>query len=224
MAFVDVNDDGKPDLVAISASGTLGKLIIYPNIGTPGNARFGDPVIHLVPGIFAAGRIIVADMDNDGREDIVSSTTSSSGKVGIFKNTGSITSLPFSVIFLSFSYMNDLAIGDINGDGKLEIIVAAEGVTSSGNTGIVVLANHSIPGSLSFSAVNLAMSVAPSAVHLADLNQDFRPELIVAKKNLPEVVIHRNPGLATIDVGSFNMSAGSEVKPAIISWVLALIY
>src|SRR5437762_9437513 len=66
-----------------------------------------------------------------------------------------------------------VAMADINGDGKLDLLVANRASDSVS----VLLGNGN--GTVQ-SAQDLAVGAAPSAVAVADLNRDGKPDLVVA--------------------------------------------
>jgi hypothetical protein len=72
-----------------------------------------------------------------------------------------------------------MAAGDLNGDGKAEI-VAAEGT----NNAVSIYRNTSTSLITFATAINIGVSAEASAAYVADLNDDGRPEVIVDTKRL----------------------------------------
>ncbi|MBS1933929.1 MAG: VCBS repeat-containing protein, partial [Bacteroidetes bacterium] len=141
----------------------------------------------------------VADFDGDGKIDIVSVGT---GKAGVLRNisSGTITSSSFaSVISLttaSGSY--DLALGDINNDGLIDIVV---GCTSNAS----VFINQSTSGSISFaSAQNI--SITGPIVKLADMDNDGKLDIVSTSNSASTAYIYRN----TTSGGSSTVSFASS--------------
>jgi Bacterial Ig-like domain (group 3)/FG-GAP-like repeat len=83
---------------------------------------------------------------------------------------------------------NSVAVGDLNGDGYLDVVVA-----NSGSTNISVLLNA---GNGKFQpAVNYTSIFAPSSVTISDLNGDGHPDIVIGTANTAWIWI--NNGDAT---------------------------
>jgi hypothetical protein len=67
LRVLDVDNDGLVDLVGQFADGTLD---VYVNTSTPGNPQFGIQK-QIGVGWNGLARVIVADADNDGKEDLI---------------------------------------------------------------------------------------------------------------------------------------------------------
>ncbi len=132
----DLNNDGKPDLAAINIASNL--ISIFNNTSSGiGNINFGSKVD------FSLGTnpsaIVIGDLDGDGKLDLALNTSNSS--LSTLRNTtsgsgGAITFAP-KVDFAASSILRQLKIGDLDGDGKADIVIA----NASSNT-ISVLRNN----------------------------------------------------------------------------------
>ena len=125
--------------------------------------------------------VAIADLNGDGKPDIISANTSDS-TLSIFQNkssSGSITSGSFAagIDFKLNSAPNSIALGDFNGDGQPDVAVA------NGNSNTVsVFQNTAITGgnisSNSFaSEVDFTTASLPYGLAIGDLNGDGRPDL-----------------------------------------------
>ncbi|HVS90948.1 MAG TPA: FG-GAP-like repeat-containing protein [Mucilaginibacter sp.] len=122
----DMDGDGKPDLV-LGLSNDANSILVLPNNSTPGNISFGaKQVFEIAPGNFELG-----DVDGDGKPDIIS-TVPSNGLVSVVTNASSPGKFSFNTanIFPTGNFPVQLAIGDLDGDGKPDIVTA----DNAGNT------------------------------------------------------------------------------------------
>src|SRR5208283_518171 len=155
--------------------------------------------------------IVIADLDGDGKPDIVV-TNRNSNTISVFRNTSSIGSISFAsnVDFATGALPYGVAAGDLDGDGKLDLVVA-----NSGTDSLSIFQNTSTIGSITFSSfasrVDLATSGTPIAVAIADLNGDGKPEIISASTSDSTLSIFQNKSSSgSITSGSF--AAGIDFK------------
>ncbi len=146
------------------------------------------------------------DLDGDGRPE-VAVANSNSNSVSVYRNTSSpgsfnSGSLATKVDFTTGSTPYDVEIGDLDKDGKPDLVVANAGAAS-----ISVYRNTSTPGVInsgSFAArVDFSTGGNPYDVELCDMDGDGLMDILVASNTIG-VSIHRNistPG--TINAGSF---------------------
>jgi len=178
LAVADVNGDGKADIVALTSTQVnpitfTNSLLVYLS---QGNGTFAAPVT-VAASLTDAADMIVSDVNKDGKPDIVLLTSNS--------NTGasSLTSYPghgdgtFAAgvnSTLGGQALVSLAAADVNGDGNLDMLIGA----CCGNT----LASIAFGNGDGTFAANYGISIGPStnAVGFADLNNDGRPDLLLA--------------------------------------------
>jgi hypothetical protein len=130
-----------------------------------------------LPGPFPAGIppnvVVVADVNNDGKADLIIANASSND-VTVFQGNGDGTFGP-ARSFATGSAPVSVAVADVNGDGKLDIIT----VNLQENTVGVLLGN----GDGSFRPpLAFAVGYGPRAVVVADLNGDSKPDIISANQ------------------------------------------
>jgi hypothetical protein len=196
----DVNRDGKPDLLVAnqcpvsgqcngssSSEATVGVLL------GNGDGTFRTAVTYGSGGLFSYS-IAVADVNGDGEPDLLvtnqCSTFPCSGDstVGVLLGNGDGTFQTAATYDSGGFAAVSVAVGDVNGDGKPDLIVANECVSSSNcanGGGVSVLLGNgdgTFQTALTYELRGIADSVA-----VADVNGDGKLDLLVANYCLPPI-------------------------------------
>jgi hypothetical protein len=206
IAIGDLDGDGKPDLaVANRGSNTVS---IFRNISNSGSLTTGS---FAAPVDFTTGSnpisVAIGDLDGDGKPDLAV-TNYNSSTVSIFRNissSGSITAGSFAakVDFATGGSPYSVAVGDLDGDGKLDLAVA----NYLSNT-ISILQNTSIAGNItagSFAAkVDFTTGTNPNSVAIGDIDGDGKFDIVVVNLISNTVsVYHNTSNRGNINTGSF---------------------
>jgi FG-GAP-like repeat/Abnormal spindle-like microcephaly-assoc'd, ASPM-SPD-2-Hydin len=162
----DFNGDGKLDVAIV-----FGTVEILPGNGD-GTLRAGTTLSS--PGI--GDQVIAADFNRDGKLDLASASydsSTASTTVFVFIGNGDGT-FQDGVKFKSGGNQTPrgLAAGDLNGDGKLDIVVS----NTSGNGLYVLLGN----GDGTFQTPLSAGTLDTPSLALADLNGDGKLDIVAA--------------------------------------------
>lgn len=180
----DLNRDGFPDLlVADTTVNGNGLVVVLLN---DGNGTFPSQVMYQSGGS-SASSVIVEDVNGDGNLDVVvtnkyyGGNVTSYGSVGVLLGNGDGT-LGTAVVYNAGPCPVSVATGDFNGDGTPDLVVSSApgncGGNPSGKTG--VLLNN---GNGTFQTPVISYSSGGRnaySVAVADVNQDGKPDLVVA--------------------------------------------
>jgi hypothetical protein len=189
-----------------------------------GNGTFQTAVTYSLTG-YAPLSVAVADVNGDGKPDIVVAIYCASigncnpygpGAVDVLLGNGDGTFQP-AVAYGSGGYgAQSVAAADVNGDGKLDVIVANLSACSSGcgtNGTVGVLLGN---GNGTFqTAVTYNSGGGPgNSMVVADLNGDGKPDLVVANGNVG-VLLGNGDGTfqAAVNYGS-GLSGANSVAVA----------
>jgi hypothetical protein len=181
VAVADVNGDGVPDLVvANEANSTVGVLL------GKGDGTFQQVVNYSSGGAFPTS-VAVADVNSDGKPDLLvancdagqSNTcvdVSVDGSVGVLLGNGNGTFQAAVAYDSGGSGAVSVAVADVNGDGKPDLLVANFcDCSSSGAVGVLLGKGHGI-----FAHPVSLLPDATNSVAVADVNGDGKPDLLVA--------------------------------------------
>jgi VCBS repeat protein len=170
---VDVDHDGNLDIVADSTAppDDPSANAIYVWRGR-GDGTFGDVwTLHGAGGEYMAG----GDFNEDGYADIAYASQEAR-TIGIALGQPDGTLLAHGVWALPDSgYPQGLAVGDVDGDGHLDIVVASYSYTGAST---VVVAPGDGRGAIGC-VTSLSSTHWPGAIAIADFNRDGRVDLIV---------------------------------------------
>jgi hypothetical protein len=180
-AVGDFNKDGKLDVVVSSGvTNTIGV-----QLGN-GDGTFRPLVSYDVP--WSPYAVVVADFNGDGNLDIAITSFSNTaslcsshcqGLVSIFLGNGDGTFQPRMDFQTGGLTPLSMAVGDFNGDGKLDLVIGNAQVPSEAVS--VLLGN----GDGTFQPpVNYSTGGSPDSVAAGDFNGDGKADLAVVSENL----------------------------------------
>ncbi len=211
VAVADVNGDGKPDIVVANCTSGGGDCGNDQSDGTVGVLLGnGDGTFQTAVSYDSGGlktfAVAVADVNGDGKPDIVVSNIWSNN-VGVLLSNGDGT---FQTVVTYGSGGYDswgsgqlVAVADVNGDGKPDIVVAnncADSACDNGGSVGVLLGNGD--GTFQPAVAFGSGGNGPAAVAVADVNGDGKPDLVVTNNNTGTVAVLLGNGDGTFQTAT----------------------
>ena len=214
-AFVDINKDGFLDLVFSDGNDMeRGRIYVYLN----NNGTFPLTPSWQSSDIDYHGKLAVGDINNDGFPDVAVSVYlgaagfSQMGKVKIYLNNNGVLSSTPSWVSADSMYTFSCTFGDMNGDGYLDLCVAAgERYYNRPDQMRIYFNNHgniaTLPGWKS------AESFYGMDIKCADINKDGKLDLLIAgERGAARMYLNYGDSIATVsswmstDANSFSNS------------------
>jgi hypothetical protein len=206
VSVADMNGDGVPDLVV--ANGCA--LVPQPSSGCPdGSAGVllgnGDGTFRSARTFSSGGSLsalVVADVNHDGRPDVVVSNCSGAGQfcpigegsVGILINNGDGTLQPVQLYDSGGLGADSVSVTDVNSDGQPDVLVSNLSSCQSNCLGTlgVLLAR----GDGTFQPVQVydAGTSVPRSIATADFNGDQKTDVVLVGGGQLSVLLNRGDG------------------------------
>jgi hypothetical protein len=178
----DLNGDGKADVVIANLCADLtcaGNGLVAVLLGN-GDGTFQSPKTFgsggrtLVP--------VVADVNGDGKADIVVANGEGTAGVGVLLGNGDGTFQTVVTYAVGEKFVSALAVADVDADGKLDVVVsdcASGQLTCGTNASVGVLLGNG-NGSFQPAMTYASGGVDSIGIALGDVNGDNRPDILVA--------------------------------------------
>jgi hypothetical protein len=223
--IADMDGDGKPDVVTVNNGNSSQAMSVLRNLSTLGNIAFATNVDF--PGLATSYCLAIRDMDGDGKPDVVIGSQPSGLAVSVFRNTstpGSITTDSFAahVDFAAGGWVNSVAIGDLDGDGKPDVVAALQSPSQ-----LDVFKNTSTPGSFTSSSLSTPIVFSsgsnPNGVAIGDLDGDGRPDIAFGNCYSATISIYQNevpfggPPAITTQPANQTVSAGGAATFTVVA-------
>ena len=173
----------------------------------------------------------MGDLDDDGKSDLVT-VNFSANTISVLRNTSTSGSVSFAakVDVATNTNPRGIAIGDLDGDGKPEVVI-----TNFNSNNVSIYRNTSTSGSISFAAkVDFATGTGPRSVTISDFDGDGKPDLAIAHSGnvmsvlrnistsgslsfLPKIDFALTAGNSSVAINSVDIDGDGKIDIAIIN-------
>ncbi len=184
MVLCDFNNDGKID---IAGEPRITLISVRKNTSTKKKISFDNGII--VPiggdggGTNSTNEIRVADVDGDGKKDLIAIkyTPNEMNYISVFRNISTTDSIMFApaVEFKSLVNTSNILVFDIDGDGRMDIIAQGEGLYFPASSSTLILRNTSSgAGDISFENSSYSIGTWVGTAVCEDFDGDGKPDII----------------------------------------------
>jgi len=195
VAIADFNNDTRDDVVITyengigvllqNTQGTLDPVTVYHS----NHLSFSNSYL-----------LVAADFNNDGLADVASiDWGTQSQAVDVYLQNPAATLSPPASYLASHSGYDDLAYGDVNGDGLLDLVVMG-GQSYTGNLSILLQQpDHSFASVVNY---ELGLTESSRAVGVGDINGDARDDVVMAyggNKPSSQLAVYLQNSAGTLD-------------------------
>jgi gliding motility-associated-like protein len=205
VAIADLDGDGKADMLVSDMEAKTVATYLNTSVKNDISARSFMPAAVLLDVGADPKQLSVGDLDGDGKPDIVVVNYYGQNYISVLRNTsvkGTISFAP-KINILSGTYPCAATIGDIDTDGKPEILVY-----NSLSRTLSVFKNFSTKGTISTESF-IKKADIPSEhqaydIKLTDIDGDGKPDIVYSAGALGGISIVRNKATqGIIDINSF---------------------
>jgi hypothetical protein len=188
IALCDFNNDMKSDVVV--GDDTEGAVYVFQNTSTPGNISFGVKRKYFT-GVSWYEGIATNDINNDGKTDIIIVNRRGANASVIVNRSDTAIAFNEAVSLSTGSNPEDLDIGDIDGDGRLDIVTLHNDLATHNFLSIIKNLTTTTPQFAPYLSLKTALS--PRDVNVSDLDGDGKPDLVVSTNYTNSAIaIYRN--------------------------------
>jgi len=176
IAAGDFNGDGRADIVTANSAGTRTVLVAQASGGFTSSTLTGSGL---------SLSVVIADVDNDGKLDIIGGLGNG---VSVHRGDGAggFTPAPGSPFTAAGTSVRAVATGDFNGDGKIDIATAN---MNPGTDNVGVFTGNGSGGFTALSGSPFAAGNNPSALAVRDFNGDGRADIAIANLSSNNVTV-----------------------------------
>jgi len=205
LAIADITGDGRPDIVttAVSTSSGAGAVITYANApGGPGGFTLTPSPNDLGIAWTSVDSLILGQVDGDATTDALIGTTSGNLVVAHGVGDGTFTTLETNTAAADAGG-GSMALGDINGDGKSDLVCATAGAFGQSVVNELIGAGDGTFTPQSVGGISAGGDSGARRPLLADLNGDDTTDLVLVHgaANTVSVLLNELNGFSTYGSG-----------------------
>lgn len=191
VAVADVNGDGKPDIIFATDCGSTGSysgcvgVLLGNGDGTFPTAA--NQVATYDSGGYGPLALAISDVNGDNKPDVIVTNCGSGalgecgeGTVGVLLGNGDGTFATVVPYDANGVYTDGVAIADVNGDGKPDIVVANSSTSDTVNNGDVAVLLGNGDGTFQAAVAYPSGGYGAASIAVTDINGDEKPDLVVA--------------------------------------------
>ncbi len=181
----DFDGNGRVDFVLMNRT----MVQVLKHSGTASAYQYTLQDVALPTSSYDYSEMAVADIDGDGRQDLVINN-SAAGVAHVCLNTSSGGQISFAgAVSIPVNLFGDrVTVADLDLDGKPDLLY-----NNPSTGGFDVRRNQSTTGNVSFaSPVNFSSTGNPVMIVAADLNNDRKPEVLLARASYKNLLILQN--------------------------------
>jgi Tfp pilus tip-associated adhesin PilY1 len=187
VAIGDLDGDGFMDLAYVGDGFSDVPSLVYVLYGV-GNGKFANPVSYSTGGNSPVS-VAVGDLNGDGIADVATSDFGDNGVVVMLgeRNRTLSRAGKYAVGSSEQPLVVGVAIGDLNGDGVLDI-VTANNFDSSASV-LMGVGNGTFRRAVSYPTISQPSDDGPESVAVGDLNGDGLLDIVVTSASPDSVVV-----------------------------------
>lgn len=195
VALGDVDADGVTDILV--AAGESGRITLFRG---QGDLKFVPPVSRVISYDSELTRIVIADLDGDGRSEVLAGLAQARA-VAVLRGLSSRLDSPQDAVRYSVDLRPDgMVPGDLDGDGRKDLVVMEKGQKR------LVALNGQSPGGLG-TPRSYSLALAPNDLALGDVNADGRLDIAAAGSDPSGIALLVSAGAERYVVGTYGTAA-----------------
>lgn len=214
VAFEDLDNDGKPDMIVVLGLANLNKLAVFRNTSINGTISFERK-----PDILTTtqpNKIYIRDLNNDGKKDLLV-LNRASFSFAVHRNKSELGIIKFAPrveMGNSVGALTDAALGDFNKDGKTDLTIAVNGHYSIPNNSLDIYENTSTGDTITFAEKNSNFGgTDPGGIITSDFDGDNKIDIACSYTFFGSVDFFKNTSTTTLSFpNAKNSMQGSYIK------------